>query len=106
LVDESLAPGPRDDFNVDRYPRCDRCDHGWHGLGCGKCDCEGSEGEKPAQDERATYFEAERGSRSEQELIHHLVRFGLSEMREPDVEAPVSIRYWTAYWQEMQGGMP
>lgn len=57
LVDESLGPGPRDDFNVDRYPRCDHCDHGWHGLGCVKCDCAGSEGERASLEQRKTYFD-------------------------------------------------
>lgn len=32
LVDEQLAGGPVDDYNVDRYDRCRICKQGWHGL--------------------------------------------------------------------------
>lgn len=32
LVDEQLAGGPVDDYNVDRYDRCRHCKQGWHGL--------------------------------------------------------------------------
>ena len=41
LVNESIRPGPRDDYTVDRYPKCDQCPHSWHGLECDTdgCDC-------------------------------------------------------------------
>ena len=32
LVDEQLAEGPVDDYNVDRYDRCRHCRQSWHGL--------------------------------------------------------------------------
>ena len=37
LVDESLAPGPVDDYSVNRYDRCDLCRNDWHGLPSGGC---------------------------------------------------------------------
>jgi hypothetical protein len=41
LVNESIAPGPRDDYNADRYVKCQECWHDWHGLECSvsRCDC-------------------------------------------------------------------
>ena len=39
LVNDSIRPGPRDDYSVDRYPRCKDCAHSWHGLECEACDC-------------------------------------------------------------------
>lgn len=32
LIDESLAIGPVDDYQVNRYPRCPHCNRNWHGL--------------------------------------------------------------------------
>lgn len=32
LVNDQLAPGPVDDYTVDRYDRCPHCDRQWHGL--------------------------------------------------------------------------
>lgn len=32
LVDEQLAGGPVDDYNVDRYDRCPHCHRQWHGI--------------------------------------------------------------------------
>ncbi len=32
LVDESLAAGPVDNYNIDRYDRCPHCRRSWHGL--------------------------------------------------------------------------
>ena len=44
LVNESLAPGPRDDYSVNRYDRCPRCHGDWHGLP-NELGCNGSDGE-------------------------------------------------------------
>ncbi len=41
LVNESVARGPRDDYNVNRYPKCAHCPHDWHGILCDKCACLG-----------------------------------------------------------------
>lgn len=41
LVNEQVAPGPRDDYHVDRYPKCTHCSHDWHGVLCAHCDCLG-----------------------------------------------------------------
>jgi hypothetical protein len=41
LVNEQIRPGPRDDYTVDRYPRCDHCQHSWHGKPCDECACLG-----------------------------------------------------------------
>ena len=41
LVNEQVRPGPRDDYNADRYPKCVKCPHPWHGLCCEKCACLG-----------------------------------------------------------------
>lgn len=32
LVDESLAVGPVDDYNTNRYDKCWHCDRDWHGI--------------------------------------------------------------------------
>lgn len=32
LVDEQLAAGPRDDYNVNRFDKCPHCGRQWHGL--------------------------------------------------------------------------
>ncbi|WP_131810459.1 hypothetical protein [Mycolicibacter heraklionensis] len=32
LVDESLATGPVDDYNTNRYDKCWHCDRDWHGI--------------------------------------------------------------------------
>jgi len=32
LIDECMAPGPVDDYSVNRYDRCDTCSSQWHGL--------------------------------------------------------------------------
>jgi len=41
LVNEQIRPGPRDDYSVNRYPKCTVCRHEWHGLDCDAdgCDC-------------------------------------------------------------------
>jgi hypothetical protein len=41
LVNEQVAPGPRDDYRVNRYPKCAKCHHDWHGILCDNCDCLG-----------------------------------------------------------------
>ena len=44
LVNDQVRPGPQDDYNVDRYPKCEACGHDWHGLDCvGGCDCVNTE---------------------------------------------------------------
>jgi hypothetical protein len=45
LVNEQVRPGPRDDYGVNRYPKCKDCGHDWHGLDCGNdlCDCVNTE---------------------------------------------------------------
>lgn len=47
LVNDQVRPGPRDDYHIDRYPKCARCGHDWHGLCCEQCACLG-ELEDPA----------------------------------------------------------
>lgn len=32
LVDDQLAEGPHDDYNVNRYDKCGHCGRDWHGL--------------------------------------------------------------------------
>lgn len=32
LIDESLKCGPIDDYNVNRYDRCPKCNRDWHGM--------------------------------------------------------------------------
>lgn len=39
LVNTQIAPGPVDNYAVDRYPHCDDCEHSWHGLECAQDDC-------------------------------------------------------------------
>jgi hypothetical protein len=41
LVNDQVRGGPRDDYNDDRYDKCNDCGHDWHGLECGKgyCGC-------------------------------------------------------------------
>lgn len=41
LVNDQVRPGPVDDYQANRYPKCAECGHDWHGLECGKdnCDC-------------------------------------------------------------------
>jgi hypothetical protein len=41
LVNESLTPGPRDDYSINRYPKCSHCHHDWHGILCDHCACLG-----------------------------------------------------------------
>jgi hypothetical protein len=41
LVNEQIRPGPRDDYSVNRYPKCGHCGHDWHGVLCEHCDCLG-----------------------------------------------------------------
>lgn len=40
LVNEQVAPGPVDNYEVNRYPSCENCEHDWHGLDCEDEDCE------------------------------------------------------------------
>ena len=44
LVNESIRPGPRDDYSVNRYPKCEHCNHDWHGIVCNNCACLGETG--------------------------------------------------------------
>jgi hypothetical protein len=41
LVNDQVRHGPRDDYNANRYDKCQDCGHDWHGLECGRdnCDC-------------------------------------------------------------------
>jgi hypothetical protein len=41
LVNEQLRPGPVDNYEINRYPKCAECGHDWHGLECEDdgCDC-------------------------------------------------------------------
>lgn len=39
LVNDSIRPGPQDDFTVNRYDRCEDCGCQWHGLECALCEC-------------------------------------------------------------------
>jgi hypothetical protein len=41
LVNEEIRAGPRDDYNLNLYPRCARCAHQWHGILCDQCACLG-----------------------------------------------------------------
>jgi hypothetical protein len=50
LVDQQLKSGPRDDYNVNRYPRCVKCHHDWHGTCCENCSCLGDPEYDPVTD--------------------------------------------------------
>lgn len=39
LVNDQVRYGPRDDYQADRYDKCDDCGHDWHGLDCAFCGC-------------------------------------------------------------------
>jgi len=41
LVNEELRPGPVDDYETNRYPKCKHCGCDWHGLLCAHCACLG-----------------------------------------------------------------
>src|SRR6516162_1777034 len=47
LVNDEIRAGPVDDYQVNRFPKCGRCHHQWHGILCDQCACLG-ELEDPA----------------------------------------------------------